>query len=80
MFQNHHKFIGIVLAGIFCGCANNSAYNGGKGSFSEYEDWGSYENTHKRTFEHGNSNTYQSFSENYDDLDAFKSGADANIG
>lgn len=78
--MDYRRYVGVALVGLLCGCASNSAYSGGKGSFSEYEDWGSYENTHKRTFEHGNTNTYQSFSENYNDLDAFQSGVDANIG
>ncbi|HIV49791.1 septal ring lytic transglycosylase RlpA family protein [uncultured Helicobacter sp.] len=80
MYQKYVLHACIIFVGLLCGCAKTSAYNGGKGAFSEYEDWGSYENTTKRTFEHGNKNTYQSFSENYDDLDAFRSGADANIG
>ena len=80
MYSKCITYICIGLVGALCGCASTSAYNGGNGSFSEYEDLGSYKNTQKRTFEHGNTNTYHGFSDSYDDLDAFKSGVDSNIG
>lgn len=78
IFSKTNAFVFSAL--VLAGCSNTSVYNGGKGSFSEYEDWGNYEKRNKRSFEHGNKNTYRGFSEDYDDLDAFQKGIDSNLG